>query len=107
MKRFGMMIRLKPGSEEAYKRYHAAVWTEVLEKIRECNIRNYSIYFKDGVLFSYFEYHGSDLKSDWSKMAAHAKTQEWWAMMAPMQEPLSTRKEGEWWAEMEEVFHLH
>src|SRR6202022_5028340 len=95
MKRFGMMIRLKPGSEEAYKRYHAAVWTEVLEKIRECNIRNYSIYFKDGVLFSYFEYHGSDLKSDWSKMAAHAKTQEWWAVMVPMQEPLPTRKEGE------------
>jgi alpha-L-fucosidase len=30
----------------------------------------------DGVLFSYFEYHGSDLKSDWSKMAAHAKKQE-------------------------------
>jgi L-rhamnose mutarotase len=70
MKRFGMMIRLKPGSEEAYKRYHAAVWAEVLDKILECNIRNYSIYLKDSVLFSYFEYHGSDLKSDWSKMAA-------------------------------------
>jgi L-rhamnose mutarotase len=24
-----------------------------------------------------------------------------------MQEPLATRKSGEWWAEMEEVFHLH
>jgi L-rhamnose mutarotase len=23
----------------------------------------------------------------------------------PMQQPLVTRKEGEWWAEMEEVFH--
>jgi L-rhamnose mutarotase len=39
-------------------------------------------------------------------MAAHRKTQEWWAVMQPMQEPLPTRKEGEWWAEMEEVFHL-
>jgi len=28
MQRFGMMIRLKPGSEESYKRYHAAVWPE-------------------------------------------------------------------------------
>jgi len=26
--------------------------------------------------------------------------------MEPMQEPLPTRKQGEWWAEMEEVFHL-
>jgi len=41
-----------------------------------------------------------------AKMAAHPKTQEWWAIMKPMQEPLETRKDGEWWAEMEEVFHL-
>jgi L-rhamnose mutarotase len=106
MNRFGLMIRLKPGSASTYKQYHAAVWPEVLEKIPECNIRNYSIYFKDDFLFSYFEYHGSDLKSDWAKMAAHRKTQECWAVMQPMQEPLPTRKEGEWWAEMEEVFHL-
>jgi L-rhamnose mutarotase len=106
MQRFGMMIRLKAGSEERYKRYHAAVWPEVLSMIHECNIRNYSIYLKDGILFSYFEYHGSDMKGDWDKMAAHAKTQEWWAIMQPMQEPVPTRKEGEWWVEMEEVFHL-
>jgi L-rhamnose mutarotase len=95
MQRFGMTIKLKPGCEQAYKTYHAAVWPEVLSKILECNIRNYSIFFKDGFLFSYFEYHGNDLKSDWSKMAAHPKTQQWWAVMQPMQEPLSTRKEGE------------
>jgi L-rhamnose mutarotase len=106
MQRFGIMIRLKPGSEESYKRYHAAVWPEVLSMIHECNIRNYSIYLKDGILFSYFEYHGSDMKGDWGKLAAHAKTQDWWAIMQPMQEPVPTRKEGEWWAEMEEVFHL-
>jgi len=25
--------------------------------------------------------------------------------MMPMQQPLDTRAEGEWWANMEEVFH--
>ncbi len=80
MQRFGMMIRLKAGSATTYKRYHAAVWPEVLDKILECNIRNYSIYFKDDLLFSYFEYHGCDLKSDWKKMDSHAKTQEWWGL---------------------------
>jgi L-rhamnose mutarotase len=49
MRRFGMMIRLKPGSEERYKRYHAAVWPEVLGMIHECKIRNYSIYLKGGI----------------------------------------------------------
>jgi len=106
MKRYGMVIKLKPGSEDEYRAYHARVWPEVLEKIRDCNIANYSIYFKDGFLFSYFEYHGADMANDQAKMAAHPKTQEWCAVMNPMQEPLSTRKTGEWWAEMEEVFHL-
>jgi L-rhamnose mutarotase len=40
-----------------------------------------------------------------AKMAADPKTQEWWAIMKPMQEPLPTRASGEWWAGMEEVFH--
>jgi L-rhamnose mutarotase len=106
MKRFGMAIKLKPGSADAYRDHHAAVWPAVLKMIKECNISNYSIYFKDDLLFSYFEYHGSDLKSDWAKMAADTKTQEWWALMEPLQDPLATRKQGEWWAEMEEVFHM-
>jgi|SRR5215469_5931778 len=106
MKRYGMMIKLKPGSEEVYRRYHAAVWPEVLEKISDCNIRNYSIFLHDDVLFGYLEYHGSDFPADMARMAAHRKTQEWWAVMKPLQEPLPTRKEGEWWADMQEVFHL-
>jgi L-rhamnose mutarotase len=106
MKRFGMVIKLKPGAADVYRKYHAAVWPEVLERITQCNIRNYSIYFKDDTLFSYYEYHGSDIKSDLAKMAADPKTQEWWAVMEPMQAPLETRKPGEWWTEMEEVFHL-
>ena len=40
-----------------------------------------------------------------AKMAADSTTQEWWDVCMPMQEPLDTRKKGEWWAEMEEVFH--
>ena len=106
MQRFGMTLRLKPGCAEVYKAYHRAVWPEVLARLSECNIRNYSIYFKDGFLFSYFEYCGDNFEADMAKMAADAKTQEWWAIMEPMQEPLPTRKPGEWWAEMEEVFHV-
>jgi L-rhamnose mutarotase len=106
MKRLGMVIKLRPGSADAYRRYHAAVWPEVLDQIKDCSIRNYSIYLKDDFLFGYFEYHGSDLKCDMARMAAHPKTRAWWAVMEPLQEPLETRKNDEWWAEMEEVFHL-
>ncbi|HKT11041.1 MAG TPA: L-rhamnose mutarotase [Terriglobia bacterium] len=105
MKRYGQVIRLQPGAKEGYVRYHANVWPEVLGMIHECNIRNYSIFLKDDTLYAYFEYVGDDFDADMKKMAADPKTQEWWAIMGPMQQPVETRKEGEWWANMEEVFH--
>jgi L-rhamnose mutarotase len=97
---------VRPDSIDQYKAYHAAVWPEVLEMIRKCNIRNYSIFLKDDRLFSYFEYHGTDFAADMARMAADPKTQEWWKIMGPMQSPLDSRAEGEWWAAMEEVFHV-
>jgi L-rhamnose mutarotase len=106
MQRYGWVIGLKPEAVERYKAYHAAVWPEVLAMIRECNIRNYSIYFKDNLLFGYYEYHGTDHEADMRKMAAHPKTLEWWAVMEPMQQPLDTRAPGEWWSSAEEVFHM-
>ena len=105
MQRYGMLIGVKPDKLAEYKRYHANAWPEILDMIRQCNIRNYSIYFKDGLLFSYFEYIGTDFAADMAKMAADPKTQEWWAIMIPLQQPLETRAPGEWWANMEEVFH--
>jgi len=106
MKRFGQIIGVDPLKFEEYKKYHAAVWPDVLNMIRKCNIRNYSIYHKDSMLFAYFEYTGNDFTADMAKMAADPKTQEWWDIMKPMQRPVPTRAEGEWWANMEEVFHL-
>ena len=105
MKRFGQVIRVKPETFDEYVRYHGDVWPEILKMIYDCNIRNYSIFHKDGFLFAYFEYVGDDFEADMAKMAADPKTLEWWDIMMPMQEPLETRAEGEWWAEMEEVFH--
>jgi L-rhamnose mutarotase len=106
MKRFGQVIGVRPEHFERYKKHHAAVWPEVLEMIKRCNIQNYSIFYKDNMLYAYFEYTGSDFAADMSEMAADPKTQEWWSIMEPMQDPVSTRKTGEWWANMEELFHL-
>lgn len=111
MKRYGMIIGLRPEKVAEYKQLHAAVWPEVLKKIRECQIRNYSIYlrrFEDGqyYLFSYFEYTGSDFAADMARMAADPATQRWWSFCEPCQRPLADRAPKEWWANMEEVFHV-
>lgn len=106
MTRYGMTIGLKPDQVERYKELHAAVWPEVLAILRQHHVKNYSIYLKDHVLFSYFEYHGQDFAADMENVAAAEITQRWWRETEPCQQPLATRKPGEWWARMEEVFHL-
>jgi L-rhamnose mutarotase len=105
MKRYGSVIGLLPEKLDEYKRLHADVWQSVLKTITDCNIRNYSIYYKDGMLFSYYEYVGDDYETDMAFMAADPETQRWWSICMPCQKPLDTRKEGEWWADMEEFFH--
>ena len=106
MQRFGQMIRLKPEKAGEYIKHHASVWPAVLRKITECNIVNYSIYFKDNILFSYFEYVGDDFDEDMAKMADDEVTQKWWDVVKPLMDPLDTRGPGEFWANMEEIFHL-
>ncbi|MEP7457215.1 L-rhamnose mutarotase [Phyllobacterium sp. SB3] len=108
MQRMGMVIGLKAEKTEEYKRLHGAVWPEILKLISSCNIRNYSIYLREpeNLLFGTWEYHGDDFEKDMARMAADVDNQKWWAVCMPCQQPLSTRKEGEWWAMMDEVFHL-
>jgi L-rhamnose mutarotase len=106
MKRYGMLIGVKPEKLAEYIEIHRNVWPEVLATITKCNIRNYSIFLKDGLLFAYYEYVGSDYKADMAKMVADPKTQEWWKITDPMQVPQETRREGEWWSIMDEVFHI-
>jgi L-rhamnose mutarotase len=111
VQRYGSVIGVKEEALAKYKKMHAEPWPEVNAQLKACNIRNYSIYltqFPDGdhYLFSYFEYVGDDFEADMKKMADDPKTKEWWSHTDPMQIPLSNRKEGQWWKNMEEVYHL-
>lgn len=108
MRRMGHCISLKHEAVEDYKRVHAQVWPEVLEVLRAAKIRNYSIFLREpeNLLFAYWEYHGDDFAKDAALMAKSEVMRRWWKLCDPMQAPLETRSEGDWWAHMEEVFHL-
>ena len=107
MQRMGSVIGIRPEKIATYKELHAAAWPGVLDRLSKSNIRNFSIYLKqpENLLFSYFEYHGTDFAADSAAIAADPVTRDWWTHTDPCQEPLETRKEGEWWASMEEAFH--
>lgn len=104
--RYGWVIKVKPQKLEEYKKLHASPWPAVDAMLKECKIQNYSIYYRDGLLFSYLEYAGNDFEADMKKMASDSATQEWWKLTDPCQEPVESAAEGVWWADMEEVYHL-
>jgi len=106
MKRYAQIIRVRQEYLAKYKELHAHPWSCINEMIEACNIRNYSIYFKDGFLFSYFEYVGDDFEADMKKMAADPDTQKWWEETNPCQMPVESAGPGQWWSDMEEVYHL-
>lgn len=109
VKRFGSIIGIEEKNILAYTQMHESVWSGVLASIEKCNIRNYSIYLGqlepgNWLLFSYFEYIGDDFQADMAKIGDEV-TKTWWTYTDPLQNPLPTRKKGEHWATMEEIFH--
>ncbi len=106
VRRFASVIRLRPDRVDQYRRLHREVWPEVLQTLSSVGIRNYSIFFRDGLLFSYYEYVGDDHAADMARMAADPATQRWWSLTDPCQEPVQTAEAGEWWAPAVELFHL-
>lgn len=107
MERHGRIIRLDESDLPAYRKYHKNVWPEHLEMLNECNIHNFSIYYKNNLLFSYFEYTGGDFEKDMKRLEDDPVTVKWMNIMKTMQKPIMNKRPGEFWSEMEEVFHLH
>jgi L-rhamnose mutarotase len=110
VQRFGSVVGLRPDGKDRYNDLHAHAWPEINAMIKQCNIRNYSIYETelDGklYLFSYFEYVGDNFDADMAKMAADPKTQEWWAECIPCLIRLPDTPDGGPWKPITEVYHL-
>jgi len=101
----GSIIGLKPEYKERYIILHKHTFPGVLERLSKSNITNYSIFLKDEILFSHFEYIGSDFEKDMALIGDEV-TKEWWKLTDPMQEPLDSRIEGEWWAKLDLLYRM-
>jgi L-rhamnose mutarotase len=109
--RYAWITGLKPEKAEYYRRLHANPWPGVNRMIKDCHIRNFSIFEReiDGklYLFAYLEYTGADFDADMKKMAGDAETQRWWKETDPCQSPLpDAAAKGKIWADAKEVYHL-
>lgn len=110
-KRLGSVIGVREERLAEYLALHAAVPPGVLHALSQANFRNYSLFhhrMPDGkvYLFRAVDYVGQDYAADMAGLDANPDFQVWRKICRPMQEPLVNRAEGEWWAEMPEVFYL-
>ena len=111
VQRHAWVTGLKPHKAEYYRKLHANPWPSVNARIKECNIRNFSIYEREiagkTYLFAYLEYTGNDFEADMKKMAADPETQRWWKATDPCQSPLPDAfKAGKTWSDTKELYHL-
>lgn len=106
VRRFGSIIRIAPGRAAEYQRLHAEVWPAVARNLRAAHVRNYSIFMRGDLLFSYLEYDGDDYESDMAALAAEPVTRRWRRLTAQCQLPMPDASPAQSWAPMAEVFHL-
>lgn len=104
--RVGASVGIRPELVNRYCDLHADAWPEVREQIRDCNIRNYSIFLlrERNIAFSYYEYVGSDRAADTARMAANPVVQRWWRECRPCQLPLTAVQGERLWTGMDQVF---
>jgi len=102
-----MCIYLDDTKVEEYKVLHQHCPQTIRNLLKEVHIDHFSIFLKEpeNILFSYWEYTGENFEKDMKKMADNEDNKAWWQLCGPCQKPFSTRKKGEWWASMEEIFY--
>ncbi len=111
VERYGWVIGLRPEMVESYKLIHKYPWPPVLDALVEAKVRNYPIYLQQiddkPFLFGYFEYVGDNFAGDMAGCDGDPASKAWMKFTDDAcQVPVPTRAEGEWWASMEEVFHM-
>lgn len=105
--RRALIIRLRPDKRHEYLEHHRTIWPEVVAALEAAGHCNYSIFLRDDLLVSYFEYDdGVDIDARRRAMRASPALQRWLALMNACQEPVASASADEWWAPMTEVFHL-
>ena len=110
MRHYGLALALRdaPALIARYKAEHRNAWPEVIRRLREIGITEMKIFLLGRRLFMYMEaVDDFDPARDFRKLTDDARYREWDALMRTMQERVPEARQGEWWAQMEEVFDLN
>src|SRR5438105_10204875 len=101
--RYAFNLRIKADCIEEYELEHARVWPELLAKLKEVGVSDYSIFRRGQDLVLVLRV--DDFERAWSELDADPVNQRWQQFMARLFEPVEPDP-GERFRMMKEVFYL-
>jgi L-rhamnose mutarotase len=108
VKRVGMVVKIKKGKLEEYKKLHADSNPGVRDLLTKYGMHNFSIYIvrlADSAWyeFGYYEYWGKDLEGDMQKLAEEPRNKRWLELCDPLQEGILPDQQG--WKQMDRLYY--
>jgi L-rhamnose mutarotase len=104
MPRYAFKLRIKPDAIEEYESAHQRVWPELLDKLKEVGIRDYSVFRRGQDLTLVMR--TEDFDHAWDELDRDPVNQRWQELMGRLFEPVPDQQNGERFAMLKEVFYL-
>ena len=104
MPRYAFQLRIKPEAIEEYEREHTRVWPELLAKLKEVGISDYSIFRRDQELVICLRV--ADFDRAWAELDRDPINQKWQNFMSRLFEPVPGPAAGRALRDDEGVFYL-
>jgi len=104
MPRYAFKLRIKADAIEEYEREHQRVWPELLAKLKEVGISDYSIFRRGQDLVLVLRV--DDFEKAWDELDRDPVNQRWQREMAPLFDSPNGDSADDTMFPLEEVFHL-
>jgi L-rhamnose mutarotase len=104
MARYAFQLRIKEDCIDEYEREHTRVWPELLAKLKDVGISDYSIFRRGQELVLCLRVDNFDRA--WNELDRDPINQRWQQFMSRLFEPVPGKESGERFAMMKEVFYL-
>jgi L-rhamnose mutarotase len=104
MPRVAFHLRIKADAIEGYERDHKKVWPELLAKLKEVGISDYSIFRRGQELTLVMRV--TDFENAWQALDKDPVNLRWQKEMARYFEPVTDLQPGERFAMLKEVFYM-
>jgi L-rhamnose mutarotase len=104
MTRYAFKLRIKKDCIDEYEREHQRVWPELLARLKEVGIAEYSIFRRGQELV--LTLRVDDFDKAWNELDLDPVNQRWQQFMSRLFEPVPGKDPGERFAMMKEVFYL-